>query len=109
LVDSNLASAIVALCICCIILISINFVFFVLQIIPPGVEFGHMIQDFDMVGEEDNPSPASEDPPIWSEVAIFLEICIRNISFTSLHKLFDYNLPLQLIILWLSCIFKSMP
>ncbi|CAM0909260.1 unnamed protein product [Alopecurus aequalis] len=40
-------------------------------IIPPGVEFGHMIQDFDMDGEEDSPSPASEDPPIWSEIMRF--------------------------------------
>ena len=42
-----------------------------LQIIPPGVEFGHIIHDFDMDGEEDNPSPASEDPPIWSQVTVF--------------------------------------
>ncbi|XP_014752910.1 probable sucrose-phosphate synthase 3 isoform X5 [Brachypodium distachyon] len=40
-------------------------------IIPPGVEFGHMIQDFDMDGEEVSPSPASEDPPIWSEIMRF--------------------------------------
>lgn len=46
----------------------ISSLFLVLQIIPPGVEFGHMIHDFDMDGEEDVPSPASEDPSIWSEV-----------------------------------------
>ncbi|KAM3214946.1 hypothetical protein ACQJBY_067096 [Aegilops geniculata] len=40
-------------------------------IIPPGVEFGHMIHEFDMDGEEDSPSPASEDPPIWSEIMRF--------------------------------------
>ncbi|KAF2927778.1 probable sucrose-phosphate synthase 3 isoform X2 [Oryza sativa Japonica Group] len=40
-------------------------------IIPPGVEFGHMIHDFDMDGEEDGPSPASEDPSIWSEIMRF--------------------------------------
>lgn len=38
------------------------------QIIPPGVEFGHMIHDFDLYGDEDSPSPASEDPSIWFEV-----------------------------------------
>lgn len=71
LVVSNLASAVVAVRIRCSILIFINFVFVALQIIPPGVEFGHMIQDSDMDGEEASPSPASEDPPIWSEVAKF--------------------------------------
>ncbi|KAF0904030.1 hypothetical protein E2562_031547 [Oryza meyeriana var. granulata] len=40
-------------------------------IIPPGVEFGHIIHDFDMDGEEDGPSPASEDPSIWSEIMRF--------------------------------------
>ncbi|KAG2649025.1 hypothetical protein PVAP13_1NG081500 [Panicum virgatum] len=40
-------------------------------IIPPGVEFGHIIHDFDMDGEEENPSPASEDPPIWSQIMRF--------------------------------------
>ncbi|VAI93291.1 unnamed protein product [Triticum turgidum subsp. durum] len=40
-------------------------------IIPPGVEFGHMIHEFDMEGEEDSHSPASEDPPIWSEIMRF--------------------------------------
>jgi len=45
--------------------------FWLLQIIPPGVEFGHIIHDFDMDGEEENPSPASEDPPIWSQVTAF--------------------------------------
>lgn len=39
-----------------------------LQIIPPGVEFGHMIHDFDLYGDEDSPTPASEDPSIWFEV-----------------------------------------
>lgn len=44
-----------------------------LQIIPPGMEFHHIVpQDGDMDGEtegnEDN--PASPDPPIWSEVLI---------------------------------------
>ncbi|XP_062229380.1 probable sucrose-phosphate synthase 3 isoform X3 [Phragmites australis] len=39
-------------------------------IIPPGVEFGHMVHDFDMDGNEDSPSPASEDPSIWSETLI---------------------------------------
>jgi hypothetical protein len=45
---------------------SFSFLFFGVQIIPPGVEFGHMIHDFEMDGDED---PASEDPSIWSEVA----------------------------------------
>uniref|UniRef100_A0A0E0CGT8 sucrose-phosphate synthase n=1 Tax=Oryza meridionalis TaxID=40149 RepID=A0A0E0CGT8_9ORYZ len=40
-------------------------------IIPPGVEFGHIIHDFDMDGEEENPCPASEDPPIWSQIMRF--------------------------------------
>ncbi|KAF8691306.1 hypothetical protein HU200_040432 [Digitaria exilis] len=40
-------------------------------IIPPGVEFGHIIHDFDTDGEEENPSPASEDPPIWSQIMRF--------------------------------------
>uniref|UniRef100_K3XV68 Sucrose-phosphate synthase n=1 Tax=Setaria italica TaxID=4555 RepID=K3XV68_SETIT len=40
-------------------------------IIPPGVEFGHMINDFDLYGDEDSPSPASEDPSIWFEIMRF--------------------------------------
>ena len=45
-----------------------------LQIIPPGMEFHHIIpQDGDMDGEiegnEDHPT--SPDPPIWAEVLIF--------------------------------------
>ncbi|KAG8094958.1 hypothetical protein GUJ93_ZPchr0012g20091 [Zizania palustris] len=40
-------------------------------IIPPGVEFGHITHDFDMDGEEDGPSPASEDPSIWFEIMRF--------------------------------------
>ncbi|EEC72629.1 hypothetical protein OsI_06131 [Oryza sativa Indica Group] len=40
-------------------------------IIPPGVEFGHIIHDFEMDGEEENPCPASEDPPIWSQIMRF--------------------------------------
>jgi hypothetical protein len=46
-----------------------SFLFFGVQIIPPGIEFGHMIHDFEMDGDEDSPCPASEDPSIWSEVA----------------------------------------
>lgn len=68
---SNLASAVVAVRVCSSIFIFLNFLFLALQIIPPGVEFGHMIHEFDMDGEEDSPSPASEDPPIWSEVTKF--------------------------------------
>ncbi|WVZ79246.1 hypothetical protein U9M48_026848 [Paspalum notatum var. saurae] len=41
------------------------------MIIPPGVEFGHMIHDFDTYGDEDSPSPASEDPSIWFEIMRF--------------------------------------
>ncbi|XP_008648203.1 probable sucrose-phosphate synthase 3 isoform X2 [Zea mays] len=40
-------------------------------IIPPGVEFGQLIHDFDIYGDEDNPSPASEDPSIWFEIMRF--------------------------------------
>ncbi|XP_048538024.1 probable sucrose-phosphate synthase 2 [Triticum urartu] len=40
-------------------------------IIPPGVEFGHIIHDFDIDGEEENHGPASEDPPIWSQIMRF--------------------------------------
>jgi hypothetical protein len=52
-------------------LTSITFQFLALQIIPPGVEFGHVVHDFDMDGEEENHGPASEDPPIWSQVTAF--------------------------------------
>jgi sucrose-phosphate synthase len=40
-------------------------------IIPPGVEFGHIVHDFDVDGEEENHGPASEDPPIWSQIMRF--------------------------------------
>jgi hypothetical protein len=85
LVVSNLTSAVIAVHIFCSILIFINFVFVALQIIPPGVEFGHMIQDFDMDGEEDSPSPASEDPPIWSEVANFSSEVHINFSILTYY------------------------
>lgn len=44
---------------------------FNLQVIPPGMEFHHIVAhdgdtDGDVDGNEDN--PASPDPPIWSEV-----------------------------------------
>lgn len=43
---------------------------FTLQVIPPGMEFGHVAShdadgDGESEGNEDNPSP---DPPIWFEV-----------------------------------------
>jgi hypothetical protein len=56
-----------------------------LQIIPPGVEFGHMINDFDLYGDEDSPSPASEDPSIWFEV---VKIIFRFVH-AKYHFLFD--------------------
>jgi hypothetical protein len=56
-----------------VVLIFFSLIFYsgLLQIIPPGVEFGHIIHDFDMDSEEENPSSASEDPPIWSKVTAF--------------------------------------
>lgn len=55
-----------------------------MQIIPPGVEFGHMIHDFfEMDGDEDSPSPASEDPSIWSEVAkLSSDLYMPNLTFS---------------------------
>ena len=62
-------------------------VFGLLQIIPPGMEFHHIIpQDGDFDGElEGNlDHPAPQDPPIWSEVqimlSVFLLILIGNLS-----------------------------
>ena len=65
----QLAFIVFAVIIYCRGLKSFSFLFFGVQIIPPGVEFGHMIYDFEMDGDEDSPSPVSEDPSIWSEVA----------------------------------------
>lgn len=44
-----------------------------LQIIPPGMEFHHIVpQDGDMDGETETNEdhPTSPDPPIWSEVIV---------------------------------------
>lgn len=45
------------------------------QVIPPGMEFHHIVpHDGEMDGEveKDEDNPASPDPPIWSEVIIVL-------------------------------------
>lgn len=45
------------------------------QVIPPGMEFHHIVPhngDVDGEVERDEGSPASPDPPIWSEVIIVL-------------------------------------
>lgn len=60
---------------------SIAFLFLIFQIIPPGVEFGHIIHDFEMDGEEENPCPASEDPPIWSQVTALPLESYRDLSY----------------------------
>lgn len=46
-----------------------------MQIIPPGMEFHHIVpQDGDMDGETEGNEdhPTSPDPPIWSEVLTIL-------------------------------------
>lgn len=64
-----------------VLLVSIMYIFILLnaflQIIPPGMEFHHIVPvDGDMDGEtegnEDHQS--SPDPPIWSEVLMLLNI-----------------------------------
>ena len=49
---------------------------FLLQVIPPGMEFHHIVpHDGDMDGEtEGNEDGKSPDPHIWGEVLIFLII-----------------------------------
>lgn len=45
------------------------------QVIPPGMEFHHIVPhngDVDGEVERDEGGPASPDPPIWSEVIIVL-------------------------------------
>jgi sucrose-phosphate synthase len=56
-----------------------------LQVIPPGMEFHHIVpQDGDMEGETEGNEehPASPDPHIWSEVQIipfvFTLMCPRQ-------------------------------
>lgn len=42
-----------------------------LQIIPPGMEFHHIVpQDVDGETETNEDHPTSPDPPIWSEVIV---------------------------------------
>lgn len=58
------------------------FSFITLQVIPPGMEFHHIApqdgdMDFETEGNEDH--PASPDPPIWTEVLIFLYLSIQVI------------------------------
>lgn len=46
-----------------------------MQVIPPGMEFHHIVpHDGDIDGETEGSNedhPASPDPPIWAEVRIF--------------------------------------
>lgn len=48
------------------------YVYNIAQVIPPGMEFNHIVPhdadvDGDAEGSEEN-NPATPDPPIWSEV-----------------------------------------
>ena len=63
-----------------------------LQIIPPGVEFGHMIHDFDLYGDEDSPSPASEDPSIWFEVVkLSSDLYSQDFTFYLTYSIIDIS------------------
>lgn len=44
-----------------------------MQVIPPGMEFHHIVHDGDIDGEADGTEdhPATPDPPIWAEVILF--------------------------------------
>ena len=60
-----------------------------LQIIPPGVEFGH---DFDLYGDEDSPSPASEDPSIWFEVVkLSSDLYLQDLIFYLTYSITDIS------------------
>lgn len=50
-------------------------IFHVLQVIPPGMEFHHIVpheDDMDGETEESDEHPTSPDPPIWAEVSTML-------------------------------------
>ena len=63
-----------------------------LQIIPPGVEFGHIIHDFDLYGDEDSPSAASEDPSIWFEVVkLSSDLYLQDLIFYLTYSITDIS------------------
>lgn len=69
-----------------------------LQIIPPGMEFHHIVpHDGDMDGETEanEDHPTSPDPPIWSEVLVtlyaFTLMSSRKIADESFRYALLYN------------------
>lgn len=54
----------------------------VIQVIPPGMEFDHIVvHDGEVDGdlEENEDNPASPDPPIWSEVLIIFSCAMHDL------------------------------